>query len=93
MVERTVIKLESSEFVAALSELKLYFEVTEALLHVPKSLLRRCLRLFNTPSELCRIEARSTKRATTTIRLKPSDSFLDFLSALRASNLQRLAIK
>ena len=89
-MERNIVKLDASDYLAALSELDLH---AQALRKAPKSLLHRCLRLFNTPSKVCRIEAVSTKRATTTLALKPSDSFLDLLAALRASNFGRRIIK
>jgi hypothetical protein len=84
------ITLDASAYKAAISELNLKLN---RLRYIPKALGRRCFKLLNIPAKLCRIETRTTGRASTTVFLKPSNSLANLLSALRASDRQRFIIK
>lgn len=90
MVSHAVtLNLDASDLKGALLELNLYLNIPD----LPKGIVDKLSRLVDFPSELFRLETCPAKGATTVVRLKPSDSSLNLLAALRTIESERTIIK
>ena len=75
----------------AMQEVDLYLESPGKLL---TEFVKLTLALLDSPAKLCRIEGGpATVRAGLTMLRKPSDVFLDLVTAARTSKLKRLVGK